>query len=268
MPTYTQSGNPYVADQILAELMRYYGVNTVSRWMTQDWCYYDTVYVPSAGSSLLQFFAVPSGGADPNRPAATITKTEEQTNLPVSGQIGGAECFIPLSIHFDLFPAPKARQQVSAVAAQTTFAADQLKATQWQQNMMNQGVFLWEINKNTWMQQALPWRLFPPGFGLGTVRPPVIGGVVDVTAINGGANAVGAMSNMSVYGSGDIFTLNQPMFLAPNTPFTWSVSFPGSLNNASTPTTAIYNGAGTAHDQIGTFFAYAEMRGVKVRPEQ
>lgn len=252
---------------VMAGLQNYYGVSNYTKWQTQDWPYYDTVYVPSAGTQELQFFAVQSGGADPNRPAVTITKTEEQTNLPVSGQIGGAECFVPMSIHFDLFPAAKSRQQVAGVAAQTTFAADQLVASRWIQNMMNQGVFVWEINKNTWMEEALPWRRFPPGFGLGTVIPPAIGGPIggSPAPISGGANAYMRPSAFSIYDMGDIFMLDQPMFLAPNTPFTWKVKFPQAN---STATTNLYNGAGTAHDQIGTMFAYCEMRGVKIRPEQ
>lgn len=253
-----------ISEQVLAALQNYYGVSQFTNWQTQDWPYYDTVYVPSAGTQELQFFAVQAGGADPNRPAATITKTEEQTNLPVSGQIGGAECFVPLSIHFDLFPAPKARQQVSAVTTQTTFAADQLLACRWIQNMSNQGVFVWEINKNTWLEEALPFRVFPPGFGLGEfIFPPCIGGVT--APINGGLNAYIRPSARAVFAMGDIYGLDQPMFLAPNTPFTWKIKFPQAN---STITTSIYNGAGTAHDQTATFFAYAEMRGVKIRPEQ
>lgn len=248
---------------ILSQLQQHYGASNFSRWQTQDWCYYDTIYVPSAGSAEWQFFGVPAGGADPNRPATTIVKTEEQTNLPVSGMIGGAECFVVLSIHFDLYPAPKARQQVAAVAAQTTFAADQLVAGRWIENISNQGVFVWEINKNTWMQQAKPFLRMPPGFGLGTVIPPGIGGVT--APIQGGANVYIRPSPEAVFGMGDIFTLDQPLFLAPNTPFTWKVQFP---QGNSTVTTNMYNGEGTAHDQIGTMFAYAEMRGIKVRPEQ
>ena len=251
------------SQDILSGLQAFYGVSNFARWQTQDWTYFDTVYVPSAGTANLQFFAVAAGGADPNRPANTITKTDEYTNLPVSGMIGGAECFVPMSLHFDLYPAPKARQQVTAVTTQTTFAADQLLASQWIQNMSNQGVFVWEINKNTWMEEALPWRRFPPGFGLGTVVPPSIGGVA--APIEGGSNAYIRCSSTSIYGMGDIFGLDQPMFLAPNTPFTWSIKFPQAN---STVTTSIYNGAGTSHDQIGTFLAYAEMRGVKIRPEQ
>lgn len=259
------------SESVLAGLQDFYGVSRFSRWQTQDWCYYDNVYVPSAGASELQFFAVAAGGADPNRPAVTITKTEEQTNLPVSGMIGGAECFVPMSIHFDLYPAVKARQQVSAVTTQTTFAADQLTASQWIYRMMELGVFIWEINKNTWMEQSQPFKRFPPGFGLGTVIPPVVAGISTATPapILGGNNAYIRPSNLSVYEMGDIFGLDQPMFLAPNTPFTWKVRYGQSATVGNSPaTTAIYNGAGTAHDQIGTFFAYAEMRGVKIRPEQ
>lgn len=252
-----------ISEQVLEGLQNYYGVSQFTNWQTQDWPYYDTVYVPSGGTTELQFFAVPPGGADPNRPAVTITKTEEQTNLPVSGQIGGAECFVPLSIHFTLMPAPKARQQVVAVTAQTTFAADQLLASRWIENMSNQGVFIWEINKNTWMEEALPFRVFPPGFGLGTVIPPVIAGVT--APISGGANAYIRPSSAAVWGMGDIFGLDQPMFLAPNTPFTWKIKFPQAN---STVTTGLYNGAGTTHTEIGTMLAYAEMRGVKIRPEQ
>ncbi len=252
------------SDQMLAMLQQDYGTSRFkNQWQKQDWCYWDTVYVPSAGTAELQFFAVPAGGADPNRPAATITKTTEQTNLDQSGQIGGAECFIPMSLHFDLFPAIKNRQQDATVVAQTTFAADQLLAARWLQGMSQKGVFQWEINRNTWMIEAQPWRLFPPGFGLGQVFPPVIAGVA--APINGGSNAYVAMSPYSIYSMGDIFSLDQPVFLAPNTPFTWKAAFPEGI---SLVTTGMYNGDGTTHAKTGTFFAYAEMRGIKVRPPQ
>ncbi len=251
------------SQSVLASLQSFYGVSRYARWQTQDWAYYDTVFVPSAGTNELQFFAVQAGGADPNRPAVTITKTEEQTNLPVSGQIGGAEAFVPMSIHFDLFPAAKIRQQVSGVTTQTTFAADQLLASRWIQQMSQKGVFVWEINKNTWMEENMPFRRFPPGFGLGTVIPPAIGG--STAAISAGLGAYIRPSAFSIYDMGDIFSLDQPMFLAPTTPFTWKLRFP---EGNTLVTTGMYNGAGTTHTEIGTFFAYAEMRGVKIRPEQ
>lgn len=249
---------------MLAQLQADYGTSRFdSQWQKQDWCYWDTVFVPSAGTNELQFFAVPAGGADPNRPAVTIIKTTEQTNLEQSNQIGGAECFIPMSLHFDLFPAAKVRQQVSAVTTQTTFSADQLNAARWLQQMSQKGVFNWEINRNTWMIEAQPFRLMPPGFGLGIVRPPTIGGVD--APIQGGANAYIAMSPYSIFEMGDIFTLDQPVFMAPNTPFTFKIAYPEGNTIVST---SMYNGGGTTHTEIGTFFAYAEMRGIKVRPSQ
>lgn len=251
------------SQSVLASLQSFYGTSRFARWQTQDWAYYDTVYVPSAGTNELQFFAVQAGGADPNRPATGITKTEEQTNLPVSGQIGGAECFVPMSIHFDMFPAAKIRQQVAGVTTQTTFAADQLLASRWIQQMSQKGVFVWEINKNTWMEENMPFRRFAPGFGLGTVIPPCIGGVT--APINGGLNAYIRPSAFSIFDMGDIFSLDQPMFMAPTTPFTWKLRFP---EGNTLVTTGLYNGAGTTHTEIGTMFAYAEMRGVKIRPEQ
>ncbi len=252
------------SETMLAMLQRDYGTSRFrDAWVKQDWCIWDTVYVPSAGGPELQFFSVPAGAADPNRPAATITKTTEQTNLEQSNQIGGAECFVPMSIHFDLFPAAKIRQQVTAVTTQAGFASDQLLAARWIQGMSQKGVVEWEINRNTWMIEAQPWRTMPPGFGLGEVRPPAIGGLTLTT--NGGTNAYAACSPYSIYEMGDIFSLDQPMFLAPNTPFTVKVKFP---EGNSLVTTNLYNGAGTAHDQIGTMFAYAELRGIKVRPPQ
>jgi hypothetical protein len=253
-----------LSQTILAQLQKFYGVSNFTQWETQDWAYYDTVYVPTAATGTdLAFFAVAAGGADPNRPAATITKTEEQTNLPVSGMIGGAECFVVMSIHFDLFPAPKARQQDSTVVAQTTFAADQLVCARWLENMSQKGVFVWEINKTTFMQENRPFRRFPPGFGLGPVIPPVIGGVT--APIQGGSNAYLSMSPYSIYDMGDIFTLDQPQFMAPNTPFTWKIQWPEGATIAST---SMYNGDGTTHTKTGTMLSYAEMRGVKVRPVQ
>ncbi len=252
------------SDQMLAALQRDYGTSRFDNaWQRQDWCIWDTVYVPSAGTAELQFFSVPAGAADPNRPAVTITKTTEQTNLEQSNQIGGAECFIAMSIHFDLFPAAKIRQQVDAVTTQATFSADQLLAARWIQAMSQKGVMEWEINRNTWMIETNPFRVMPPGFGLGDVRPPVIAGVT--APINGGLNAYAACSPYALYGMGDIFSLDQPMFLAPTTPFTMKVKFP---EGNSLVTTGMYNGAGTTHTEIGTFFAYAELRGIKVRPPQ
>jgi hypothetical protein len=257
------SDNFSLSDSQLSALQNFYGVSRYARWQMQDWCYYDTVFVPSAGTAELQFFAVQAGGADPNRPAVTITKTNEQTNLPSSGQIGGAECFVPMSIHHDLFLAPKIRQQVAAVTTQTTYGADQLIAGRWLQNMSNKGVWVWTINNDTFAQLNMPWRRMPPGFGLGEVTPASIAGVT--APINGGANVYAACSPYSIFGMGDIYTLDQPMFLAPNTPFTWKIQFP---EGNSIVTTGQFNGAGTTHTEIGTWFAYAEMRGVKIRPEQ
>lgn len=253
------------SEQMLSRLQNEYGTSQFAQgWQKQDWTYWDQVYVPTAGTRELQFFAVPAGGTDPNGPAGN-TKPNEYTNIQQSKQIGGAECFVVQSLHFDLFPAPKARQSVAAVAAQTTFSADQLRMARWLQNMSNQGVFTWEINKNTWMEETMPWLRFPPGFGLGEVIPPAVGGTGAAAVSLAGTNAYCSMSQFSVFDMGDIFTLDQPMFLAPNTPFTYTIGFPQA---ASTALTNIYNGAGTAHDQTGTAFAYAEMRGIKVRPLQ
>lgn len=251
------------SDQVLAAIQQDYGTSRFnSVWQAQDWCYWDMVGIPTAGASELNFFQSAAGAPD-TAVSATFIKTTEQTNLDTSGQIGGAECFVALSLHFDLVLAPKYRQVVAAVAAQTTFAADQLLYARWLQNVSNQGVLQWEINRNTWLTVAQPFRRFPPGFGLGQVSPPVIGGVT--APINGGANAYAALSPYAIYGMGDIFTLDQPVFLAPNTPFTISIEFPQANITA---TTNLFNGAGTSHDQTGTVFAYAEMRGIKVRPPQ
>lgn len=253
-----------ISEEVLAAIQQFYGVSDFTRWQTQDACYYDNVYVPTAATATdLNMFAVPAGGADPNRPAVTISKTEEQTNLPVGGMIGGAECFVVMSLHLDLYPAAKARQQVAAVTTQTTFAADQLLAARWIQNMSAKGVFVWELNKATQLQLAQPFRKMPPGFGLGVVMPPAIAGVT--APINGGLNAYAAMSPYSIFGMGDIYSLDQPLFLAPNTPFTWKLQWPEGATIAST---SLYNGAGTTHTETATFFAYGEMRGVKIVPEQ
>lgn len=249
------------SDQMLAAIQEDYGTSRFnSQWQSQDWCYWDLVGYPTAGASQIDFFAVPAGGVDP---ASGIRKTTEQTNLQTSGQIGGAECFIAMSAHFDIVLAPKNRQTVTAVAAQTTFSADQLLYARFIANISNQGVWEWQINRNTWQTLAQPFRRCPPGFGLGEVLPPSIGGVT--APIQGGLNAYAALSPYAVYSMGDIFTLDQPVFMAPNTPFTWNVQFP----NANSPSVAaIYNGAGSGHDQAATVSVYAEMRGVKVRPLQ
>lgn len=246
---------------MLAAAQADYGTERFNlNWQAQDWCYWDQVGIPSAGTAKLNFFAVPAGGQDP---ATTLIKTTEQTNLITSRQIGGAECFICQSIHFDMVLSPKARQAVAVVAAQATFSADQLLFARWVVAMSQQGVFTWEINKSTWQITAQPFRRFPPGFGLGTVIPPSIGGVT--APINGGANAYAALSQFAMYGLGDIFSLDQPVFMAPNTPFEFSIGFPQAN---STVTTGLFNGDGTTHAFAGTVWAYAEMRGIKVRPLQ
>lgn len=252
-----------ITDAVLAGAQKYYGVSDFTMWQTQDGCLYDEVYVPSAGTGSLSMFSVPAGAADPNRPATTITKTSEQTNIQQSNAIGGAECWAIMSLHVGLSPAPKARQQDATVAAQTTFSADQLLAARWIQGMTMKGVLQLSFNKNIFIQQTMPFRFMPLGFGLGTVKPPVIGGVT--APINGGANAVASMSNMAIFEMGDIFTLDQPLFLAPNTNYDWNILFP---EGNSLVTTSLYNGDGTSHAKTGTMLAYGEMRGVKLRPMQ
>lgn len=252
-----------ITDAVLAGAQKYYGVSDFTLWQTNDGCIYDEIFVPSAGTNSFSLFVVPAGAPDPNRPAVTITKTAEQTNIQQSNAVGGAECWAIMSFHLGLAPAPKARQQVANVAAQATFAADQLLASRWIQGMTMKGVLQVSFNKNIFLQQTMPFRYLPLGFGLGTVKPPVIGGVT--APISGGANAVAAMSNMAIYEMGDIFTLDQPLFLAPNTNLEWSVLFP---EGNSLVTTGLYNGAGTTHTEIGTMLCYGEMRGVKLRPMQ
>ncbi len=249
------------SEQMLAAMQADYGTERFAlNWQAQDWCYWDQVGINTAGTNVLDFFAVPAGQNDP---ALGVLKTGEQTNLGTSRQIGGAECFIVLSLHFDLVLSPRARQLGANVAAQTTFSADQLLYSRWVQAMSNQGVFVWEINKNTWQIISQPFRRLPPGFGLGDVIPPAIG---DLAApINGGANAYVSLSQFAQFGLGDIFTLDQPVFMAPTTPFDFSIKFPQA---ASTVLTGMFNGSGTTHTSVGTVWAYAEMRGIKVRPLQ
>lgn len=252
------------SEQMLAAIQADYGTSRFNlNWQSQDWCYWDQVGISTAGVSELNFFAVAAGGNDPN---LGVRKTTEQTNLTTSNQIGGAECFIVLSLHLDLVLSPRVRQVVSAVSTQTSFSADQLNYARWINAMVNQGVFVWEINKNTWQIITQPFRRMPPGFGLGTVLPPAIGDTDGTpAAINGGANAYAALSQYAQYGLGDIFSLDQPIFLAPTTPFDFTIEFPQAN---STALTNMFNGAGTSHDQSATVWAYAEMRGVKVRPLQ
>ncbi len=249
------------SDQMLAAIQSDYGTSRFnSVWQAQDWAFWDMVGYPTAGAAELNFFAIAAGGNDP---ALGVRKTTEQTNLQTSGQIGGAECFIALSLHFNIVLAAKSRQLTSAVAAQTTFSADQLVYSRFIKEISDQGVFTWEINRNSWMITAQPFKRFPPGFGLGQVVPPFIGGVT--APIQGGSNAHASLSPYAIYGMGDIFTLDQPVFLAPNTPFTQTIKFPQANSPALT---AVFNGAGSSHDQPATVWVYAEMRGIKVRPPQ
>lgn len=246
---------------ILSQLQQQFGTAQFQKnWVAQDWCYWDMVGYPSAGTNSLRFFTVPAGAIDP---ALGIQKQREQTNLVTQNQIGGDECFVATHLRAFVLNSAKARQTGVNVATDTTFSARQLAFSRFFNALTSQGILIWTILQKQWLIEANPWTRFAPGFGLGEVMPPAIGTGAGA-ALTGGANAYANCSPYDIDGgkNGDPFSLGQPVFLAPNTTFEIDINFPLATSPAAT------NIYGTGADQPATVWTGMVLQGWKVRPRQ
>lgn len=244
--------------QLLNALQTQYGSAQFDQnWIAQDWCYWDMVGYASQTS--FQFFSQPAGALDPV--FTTFTKTLEQTNLVQPNQISGAECFVATQVRTFVLNSCKARQTGTSVSTQTNFSAAQRAMSRLKLAIMSQGVMTFQINKKIWLQETLPFQRFPAGFGLGEVWPP-FSVATDGTAVYGGTNAYVEGSPYDIDGGkrGDTFTLGQPVFLAPNTQFQASISFP----LAASPSPA--NMYGASNDQTANLWLGVMLCGQQVRP--
>lgn len=252
------------SEQQLAQLQRDYGTAQFHQnWVSQDWPYWDKVGYNTAGTNSYNFFAVPAGGVDPN---SALRKTTEDTNIVTQNQIGGGECFIVTHLQLDIRLAPKARQTGTGVSTDAQFSARQLLYAQFFDRLAGMGVLTWTIQQKKWMIEDSPFLRFAPGWGLSEdVWPPAIGTTDgDPAAINGGANAYSALSPYDIDGGsiGDPFSLAQPVFLAPNTPFEIV------LNSVVGNFPAATNLMGPSVNQVAILQLMCVLRGWKVRPRQ
>lgn len=251
------------SEQQLAKLQREYGTALFHQnWVSHDWPYWDKVGYATAGANSYSFFAVPAGGLDPN---SGLQKTNEDCNFVNQNQIGGGECFIATHLMLDIKLAPKARQTGTGVSSDTNFSARQLPYARFVDQLSYQGVLTWTIQQKKWLIEDNPFHRFPPGWGLSeSTRPPAIGTADGVTAINSGANAYMALSQFQGDDGnvGDPFSLAQPVFLAPNTPFEITLSSVTGNFLAAT------NLMGASANQVAILQLVCVMKGWKVRPRQ
>ncbi len=246
------------SDQILSSLQADYGAAQFDqRWIAQDWWFYDMVGYAAASS--FTFFTNPAGALDAN--FTTVTKTAEQANFITPNMIGGAECFVITAIRTHVLVAAKARQTGTGVSSQTNFSASQRAASRLVNAIMSQGTATFFINSKRWLQINYPFQQLPAGFGLGDVQPPV-SVAADGSGVYGGTNAFAGSSPFDIDNGmrGDTFSLGQPIFLAPNTQFQFTIDFP----DAASPSPA--NMYGASDNQTANLWLGVYLCGQKVRP--
>lgn len=185
---------------------------------------YDTVAVPSAGTSgPLRFFAVPLGGNDPNG-QTNNSKTLEWTNIKSQRELGDV-AFLLTSIRMLLFWQPKKRQ-VSGISTDADGLFDKYK------NLTNvfvrycrSGVLEIKIDEKDSFQINQPFLRCPPGFG------PVVTGWATATTQGSFAQQPPAKKPM---------TLRPFKLIKPNTKVEAELTYP---NAASPALTNLYDGS-------------------------
>ncbi len=191
-----------------------------SKWQWIRYTFWDYVRVPNTAAlnTPLSFFTVALGGADV---FSGIQKTLEWTNMNQPGQFGQMY-FIIQQIKTHLQIVPKARQ-IAAVAATTTYGADQFTVSQRIRSLMGNGVLDFLIGQKNYWHMQQPFRTCPPGFGLSNVIIPF-----DLTTNAAGNAYVAQSSNLS-----DVYGVSPPQLIEPAQVFAATLSFPDQTYNLS-----------------------------------
>ena len=198
----------------LGQVQRQYGSADWSQWQNYRWQFYDYVRYPGAGATLLQFFSVPLGGADPNN--STVQKTAEQTNLTASGQFGQVGFLITqLRCHARILPLGR---QVSDIATDddvlwTTMTNMMSKFLE----LIRRGVLVISIQSKEYFTIDQPLRTCGPGFGVNIQQ--------HASSYTSGFTAFSIWVTQSPRAD-DIFDVDPPQFIEPAQTFNVQVTYP------------------------------------------
>lgn len=198
----------------LGQLQRSYGSADWSQWQNYRWQMYDYVRYPTAGATLLQFFSVPLGGADPNN--NTAQKTTEQTNLTAGGQFGQVG-FLITQIRCHARILPKARQAAGIsdnASVLWTFMTNMMSKYF---ELLRRGVLTITVQSKEYFTIDQPLRTCGPGFGVNIQEHGAL--------YTSGFTAFSIWVQQSPR-SDDIFDVDPPQFIEPAQTFSVVVTYP------------------------------------------
>jgi hypothetical protein len=155
-----------MTQQFIDTLVARFGTAVWDQYNIVRWMWYDTVRVPTAGTTQLSFFKVPAGGVDPN---LTGAKTAEQTNAPKSASFG-QNFFALTAIRTYVGFSPKVRQP-SAIAASTRavnrgYSGINAGSMALLFNLMQRGVLELKFGDKSYLTIDQPFVNCPSGAGI------------------------------------------------------------------------------------------------------
>jgi len=122
---------------------------------------YDYVRFPAAGTTLLRFFQVGLGGADP---VSGQAKTYEQTSVRRSGQLDNPVVITQIGVHAQFLPIQ--RQTANAQAVTTYAVQANSPGYLYLENLKGRGVLEVGTNNRVFQQIPEPLMSCPPGGGV------------------------------------------------------------------------------------------------------
>lgn len=153
------------SQQVMAQLQGQYGTADWTKWNPYWQPFYDKVTYPGAGTTQLDFFAVPAGNNDPNG----VQKTSEDTNCIVPRQLGQNYLWI-WEVRCGIFIKPKARQPsgINSDANYIFGSSVGMESALWA--LFNRGVLTISVDSKQYLVLDRPFKRAPFGAGLNFVN--------------------------------------------------------------------------------------------------
>ncbi len=147
----------------MANLQKIYGTANFDAWSPYPQPFYDAVVYPPAGTSQIEFFAVPRGNPDPN--GGTQPKTLEDTNLLVQRQLG-QNYLLTMEYRAGIFLATKDRQPTDIATDASLIFGSMSAAMPKLYELFNRGTIVLYIDSKVYATIDRPFIYTPAGMGL------------------------------------------------------------------------------------------------------
>lgn len=148
--------------QVMNQLQSQFGTSDWSKWNIYAQPFYDAVVYPGAGTTSLDFFALPAGATDSN---GSFSKTAEDTNCTVPRQLG-QNYLICTAIRCGVFFRAKSRQPNAIATDANLIYRTMDDCMNKYLELFNRGTLQINIDSKSYLTLDRPFIRAPYGAGL------------------------------------------------------------------------------------------------------